>query len=57
MTCGRGLGRKKRNVVLVEESNRNVVVVVKRENNRNVVVVVVERGNNYNLGAVLEGKQ
>ena len=27
------------------------------ENNRNVVVVVAERENNYNVGAVLEGKQ
>ena len=40
MKCGGGLGRKKRNVVVVEENNRNVVVV--EENNRNVVVVVVE---------------
>ena len=27
------------------------------ENNRNVVVVVVEREDNYNVGAALEGKQ
>ena len=46
MKCGGGLGRKMRNVVVVEENNRNVAVVVKREKNRNVVVVVVERENN-----------
>ena len=27
MKCGAGLGRKKRNVVVVEENNRNVVGV------------------------------